>query len=129
MIDRRSLPSDNNNSFVGVRNTALDDRAPLASFDVSLGAANINRAVLLEDVELIQGVESWRVLDISATDIEACCRLLIAGIMILRFRILQIAPNLKKGGGIVNLKKISPPCQGQVIRPSGATTPNFNGAP
>ena len=65
------IPSNNDNLFL-TRRLDLECWLSSACLDVLLRALDVDCAVLLDNVELVQVVWSWRVLDITSLDIKAC---------------------------------------------------------
>lgn len=65
------LPSDDHDLLLWLGHSALHHRAALTSLDIGLCGTNIHTAVLLKDVELVQRVECWGILDVSSGDIKA----------------------------------------------------------
>lgn len=105
-----SSPSNNHHSVVG-RGLGRNINLSAASLDILLFAPDIDCAILLFNIERVQGGRGGGVFYVTGFDIEACClsRLAIAG-------------HEEKGCHV-------PPCHGHVSRPSGVSTPFFRGAP
>lgn len=99
----------NNNHPLWLSRIALRHRVPLPSSNRCLVTLDINRAVFLINVEFSQRIRRRRILDITTLDIKTS------------YSYYHLFYS-KRDRDI-------PPCHGQVILPSGATTPDFNGAP
>ena len=65
------IPSNNDNLFL-TRRLDLECWLSSACLDVLLRALDVDCAILLDNVELVQVVWSRRVLDITSLDIKAC---------------------------------------------------------
>lgn len=65
------LPSDDQDVVLLLRWLALDRQVPLSVLDVLLVARNVDRTVLLNDLELVQWVKSRRIFNITSRDAEA----------------------------------------------------------
>lgn len=96
-------------------------RDPLTRLDSGFFATDVDSAVLLEQFKCIQSSGSRGIFDISTLDIEASCSVEVSILYIYTY-ILYICLCVGK-------ENSSPPCHGQVILPSGETTPFFKGAP